>query len=360
MSATPIILSGSVEGSFPYLTLKDRKPVILTRIVDYLSRHKGLLAERYGEESMEEIKLLTESIAQLKYELVTDKPMKPLVNDVLGDMKLWNQVLEEGTEEKTFFSVQWLLADALWGNQFDLSLSSGSVSSEKMSDQQCHAHRRDDIVINELDAAVRFVKTFRECPSPGIIRYVLDNAGLELFWDLVLADYLLTQGFCSQVIFYPKAIPWFVSDVLKEDIDWLLDHGSLRDLGKRWKRNFQEGRFKVCVNKFFTLPHAFMDMKTVAPELYNELASSAMIVFKGDLNYRKLLGDCSWDPPTVPFACALRGFNPAPFLVLRTCKAPLIAGIGSMSLYRELKEADPNWLVKDTIFGKFLFLKKMK
>lgn len=35
--------------SFAYITLKDRLPVILTKIIDTLSRNKEDIAEKYGE-----------------------------------------------------------------------------------------------------------------------------------------------------------------------------------------------------------------------------------------------------------------------------------------------------------------------
>ena len=54
----------------------------------------------------------------------------------------------------------------------------------------------------------------------GRVDFVLDNAGFELYCDLVYADWLIQSGTCETVIFHGKKLPWFVSDVTKQDWDW--------------------------------------------------------------------------------------------------------------------------------------------
>lgn len=44
------------------------------------------------------------------------------------------------------------------------------------------------------------------------------------------------------------------------------------------------------------------------------------------MNYRKLTGDLDW-PTTTSFERALRGFSPAPVLVLRTAKGGPVVGL---------------------------------
>jgi len=77
---------------------------------------------------------------------------------------------------------------------------------------------------------------------------ILDNAGYELFTDLCLADYLMTYKFVNTVRFAGKAIPWFVSDVTRQDFTATINciaHSprseTLKELGKRWEGYFKSG-----------------------------------------------------------------------------------------------------------------------
>lgn len=58
----------------------------------------------------------------------------------------------------------------------------------------------------------------------------------------------------------------------------------------------------------------------------------------GDLNYRKLLGDREWPCETTDFNSALRYFNPAPMLALRTLKSDLAVGLEPGTVQRLDKE----------------------
>ena len=75
-------------------------------------------------------------------------------------------------------------------------------------------------------------------------------------------------------------------------------------------------RFVVIENEFWTYPHSFNEMQEADPSLYSELSSKSFLFFKGDLNYRKLIGDINWDFDT-PFVTSLQGFTPAPLVALR-------------------------------------------
>ena len=84
-------------------------------------------------------------------------------------------------------------------------------------------------------------------------------------------------------------------------------------------------------------------MKTVAPELYSLLSESFLIIFKGDLNYRKLLADRNW-MYTQDFSIALGGFQPTNVCALRTLKADLVTGLPPGVAEKTAKE-NKDWMI---------------
>jgi hypothetical protein len=56
-------------------------------------------------------------------------------------------------------------------------------------------------------------------PPGGRFDIILDNSGLELYTDLLLADYLITSGQAGTVALHGKLLPWFVSDVMAADLE---------------------------------------------------------------------------------------------------------------------------------------------
>ncbi|CAM5228649.1 Damage-control phosphatase ARMT1-like metal-binding domain-containing protein OS=Streptomyces griseomycini OX=66895 GN=FHS37_002772 PE=3 SV=1 [Streptomyces griseomycini] len=60
-------------------------------------------------------------------------------------------------------------------------------------------------------------------------------------------------------------------------------------------------------------------------DLRADFAAAAVTLVKGDLNYRRLVGDRYW-PPTTPFADVTAHF-PGPVAALRTLKSDVITGL---------------------------------
>ena len=79
------------------------------------------------------------------------------------------------------------------------------------------------------------------------------------------------------------------------------------------------GRFTVATDPFWGGPSTF---HALPPGL---LAGLDLTIAKGDLNYRRLVGDCHW-PATTPFA-DLAGHFPTAVGALRTLKSDVAAGV---------------------------------
>ncbi|CAK9301324.1 unnamed protein product [Gordionus sp. m RMFG-2023] len=99
-------------------------------------------------------------------------------------------------------------------------------------------------------------------------------------------------------------------------------------------------------NMYWTLPNDYDAMMELDPKLYEELSESLLIIFKGDLNFRKLVGDLKWDPQT-PFKHSLRRFTPAPLVTLRTVKSDTIVGLSPETIKISNLTYPKNWKFTD-------------
>jgi hypothetical protein len=78
----------------------------------------------------------------------------------------------------------------------------------------------------------------------------------------------------------------------------------LQALFENWSTLYAEGSIVLRPNGFWTEGGSYWRLPKTAPSLYEDLKESELVIFKGDLNYRKLTGDAVWDP-TTSFAEAL-------------------------------------------------------
>lgn len=213
----------------------------------------------------------------------------------------------------------------LWGNATDLSLLTALTYDDIQKLQGANARKAQEknILVNDLPAAYLALKAAQKADPKGErqIDIVLDNAGFELFVDLILAGYLLAAGMATQIVLHPKSIPWFVSDVLPADFASLLsvlaepqtlyatpssdsnstdktpaplsdrEVSELSFLFEHWSTLHQEGQLTIRPNLFWTGPGSYWRLPSSAPALYQDLKESEIVIFKGDLNYRKLSGD---------------------------------------------------------------------
>ncbi|KAI4847717.1 DUF89-domain-containing protein, partial [Aureobasidium sp. EXF-8845] len=250
------------------------------------------------------------------------------------------------------------------GNATDLSLLTNLTYEDiqKLQGSKARKAAEANIIANDFDAAFELLHAAKKAGTKERrVDIVLDNAGFELFVDVILAGYLLQADLATTVVLHPKNIPWFVSDVVPKDFSDLLtvlvnakdfyespseddkakditpatlssqESEDLQLLFGNWSQLYAEGKIVLRPNKFWTQGGSYWRLPSQAQELFEDLKTAELVIFKGDLNYRKLTGDASWDP-TTPFTTAIGPLGPGSgmrTLALRTCKADVVVGLPS-------------------------------
>ncbi len=232
-------------------------------------------------------------------------------------------------------AIRRFLYKSLWGNQSDLSMWAAGQGPSQSQDSNTR-----QLIVDETGQAADLL-------AGGVeqVDLILDNTGSEFSADLALVDFLLESECTRKVLLHVKAQPTYISDVTQADIPQALDAFSkstsiaAQQLGERLRQASLEGRLQAQADFFWNAPLPIWQM----PEkLCRELAEADLLIFKGDANYRRLLGDLHW-PSTTPFSEILCG-RPAPVLTLRVVKSEIACGLRPGQA-EALFTADPEWMV---------------
>lgn len=177
-----------------------------------------------------------------------------------------------------------------------------------------------------------------------------------------MADFLLRHNLIGEIRFHCKSIPWFISDVLKRDFYWTIDalksneNNNINEFGKRLHYHVQQNKLQLCEDEWFwTSPYEFQALETIEPTLYELLSESQLVIFKGDLNYRKLLADVHW-PFDTTFEVVVGPFRPSNICALRTIKADCVCEV-AYDKANELSQIDKMWMETGQ-YGLIQFVKK--
>ena len=227
-----------------------------------------------------------------------------------------------------------LLYFCLWGNQVDLSNFSGDFDNPVS--QGTSAGR---LLINDARRLTRLLGR-----GGWSVGYVLDNVGIELYFDLSLIDFLLEQGWADRVTIHLKNCPFFLSDAMPKDL--LASLQALKEantpdsmqMAGQLERNLASGRIVLESDPFWTSALTYFDDPG---ELQRALGEASLAIFKGDLNYRRLLGDRHWEPLTRTED--ILSYFQIPAAILRTPKSQIVAGL-SAGQVEHLNRVDPHWL----------------
>ncbi len=234
-----------------------------------------------------------------------------------------------------------LVHASLWGNRVDLSMYDIAANPQ---DAAALERERANLLVD--DTARVFAHLLARRGEP--VDLIGDNAGTELAFDLALADFLLRAEIASRINLHLKPQPFFVSDAMNRDAIEMLDAlgrsstSALRPLAQRLAQSLDAGRLALSDHPFWVTGFFFHALPN---DLRALLARAALVIVKGDANYRRLVGDCHWEP-TTPFASVVAHF-PAPVVALRALKAELIVGLRAGDAER-LRAEDAAWMTNGT------------
>lgn len=235
---------------------------------------------------------------------------------------------------------------SLWGNATDLSILQHMSLDEIKTLQGAEVRKKNEenILANDLDKVWKTLSAEVADPDFEVrVDFVLDNAGFELYADIMFVLFLLDSNVAKTVILHPKNHPWFVSDVLPVDVldmfNQLGDSSFFNTKEHRAELDYvveklitfhSEGRLIVRTSPFWTTFHSYNQITETGAgrKVWEDLKDSSLVIFKGDLNHRKLIQDLEW-PRTTPFPTAIceLATSGVRVLTLRTCKADVVVGL---------------------------------
>lgn len=224
------------------------------------------------------------------------------------------------------------LTQAVFGNRVDLSYAESRAQGLQTSD--------DDLAVDDRARVVAHLASHRG----GVVRVVADNAGSELSADLCLIDLLLRDGWAGRVFLHVKLHPTFVSDVIADDVTRFLDDctagrygADASAMGERLQAALADGRLALRAEPFWNSPYFAWEMPDA---LAADLQSAALVIVKGDANYRRFVGDAFW-PHATPFGQVVGGLGMS-LLMLRTLKSDPIVGLPE-GMAERLDATDARW-----------------
>ncbi|MFC8655923.1 damage-control phosphatase ARMT1 family protein [Streptomyces parvus] len=229
-----------------------------------------------------------------------------------------------------------LLHASVWGNRADLGfrVTEGDAAPGAAA---------DDLVADDSP----LLRQLLPAGADATVAVVADNAGRELIPDLILIDHLLLHRHAERLVLHVKPYPYYVSDATTADVVDCLRRlaeapAEAGRIGSRLWEAMATGRLEVRAHPFFCAPLPYEEMPE---DLRAEFAAATVTILKGDLNYRRLVGDRTWHA-TTPFADRTAYF-PGAVAALRTLKSDVIVGLDQKTL-EALERSGAAWRTSGT------------
>ncbi|KAK1934543.1 Protein-glutamate O-methyltransferase [Phytophthora citrophthora] len=252
---------------------------------------------------------------------------------------------EEASSKSHHDQLKRFMKLCLWGNKADgcykevKETISGADASLEFDDEL--------LLVDHSDKVIEYLeKKAKDADAKSLcVQYINDNSGTELLLDLALVDHLLAHGWCGKVKLNVKAEPMYVSDATPADVHEHIAEmqretrtPEVQALGKRLAGYVENDQLVELPDLFWNRYTYYWEMPT---ELQSRLANEAtLVIIKGDLNYRRLLGDRLW-PPSTPVEEAVPYF-PTAFVSFRTLKSNSVVGIPA-DIVEKLEKEDSKW-----------------
>ena len=135
---------------------------------------------------------------------------KDLISQIETKHEAADTKLEEVEEAERIVFTE-ICEICLWGNATDLSHWTNFTYNDVQRLQGLKACKEAErnIIVNDLPLAFQVLRKAqrRSAGEDRRVDIVLDNAGFELFVDLILAGYLLSANLATTIILHPKSIP---------------------------------------------------------------------------------------------------------------------------------------------------------
>jgi uncharacterized protein with ATP-grasp and redox domains len=230
-----------------------------------------------------------------------------------------------------------LLHSSLWGNRADLS--NFTVKAKGRGGLAASQERHLILIDHTRQVHDLLAKGARR------LDFICDNVGSDLLFDLALVDFFLRQGWAQEIHLHLKNQPFFVSDAMPKDARLTVDllekapGRAMQAWGRRLSGDLDARRVVLDTDPFWATCLMFRQMPV---HLWEELSRAALVLLKGDVNYRRLLDDRRWPHTTrIEEVCA---YFPAPFVTLRTLKGEIMVGL-QPGQAEALQAEDPDWLI---------------
>ena len=161
------------------------------------------------------------------------------------------------------------------------------------------------------------------------IDIVLDNSGEELFYDILFSHWILSKTNTKTVNLHFKTFPYFVSDAMIKDFHFLLWELSADKRG---------GKFCNAIYNYISRANVVLyeddywtdtnDFSIIPENIKRIFSKSDIIIFKGDLNYRKLAEDRHWNHNTETKEIITYKQNNC--LIIRVLKSEIITNLNNI------------------------------